>query len=140
MKLHFTSVFQQPDLTNVNLPWPQRKFQGYYKIARHYKWALNQIFYKFNYTSVIIVEGKCDNTIRSCFVVFLKKIRLVFCHSNVHYNIIIRDCRYSISIYFFQLQGLNRTSLLLFKKIFSYVFYNNLVENMLKYSSIYFLS
>ncbi|KAL5019879.1 hypothetical protein ScPMuIL_002771 [Solemya velum] len=51
---------QQPDLTNVNLPWPQRKFQGYYKIARHYKWALNQIFYKFNYTSVIIVEDDLD--------------------------------------------------------------------------------
>jgi len=26
-------------------------------IARHYKWALNQIFHRFNYTAAIIVEG-----------------------------------------------------------------------------------
>lgn len=26
-------------------------------IARHYKWALNQVFHKHNYTAAIIVEG-----------------------------------------------------------------------------------
>ena len=31
--------------------------QGYYKISRHYKWALTQIFDVMKYDSVIIVEG-----------------------------------------------------------------------------------
>ncbi|THF94152.1 hypothetical protein TEA_006257 [Camellia sinensis var. sinensis] len=29
----------------------------YYKIARHYKWALDQLFYKHNFSRVIILEG-----------------------------------------------------------------------------------
>ena len=48
---------QQPDLSKIELPWPQRKFEGYYKISRHYKWALNQVFHTFNYSAVIIIEG-----------------------------------------------------------------------------------
>ncbi len=40
------------------LPWPQRKFQGYYKIARHYKWAIKQVFESFGHNVVIVVEGK----------------------------------------------------------------------------------
>lgn len=51
---------KQPDLSDINLPWPQKKFKGYYKIARHYKWALNQIFHKFNYTAVILIEDDLD--------------------------------------------------------------------------------
>ena len=50
--------FQHPNLTDINLPMPKKKFKGYYKIARHYKWAVDQIFHTFNYTAVIIVEGK----------------------------------------------------------------------------------
>jgi alpha-1,3-mannosyl-glycoprotein beta-1,2-N-acetylglucosaminyltransferase len=49
--------FQHPNLTDITLPMPKKKFKGYYKIARHYKWAIDQIFHKFNYTAVIIVEG-----------------------------------------------------------------------------------
>lgn len=30
---------------------------GYYKIARHYKWALTQVFEEMNHEYVIIVEG-----------------------------------------------------------------------------------
>lgn len=30
---------------------------GYYKIARHYKWALSQVFDEMNYQYVIVVEG-----------------------------------------------------------------------------------
>ena len=30
---------------------------GYYKISRHYKWALTQIFDEMKYEYVIIVEG-----------------------------------------------------------------------------------
>ncbi|WAR29863.1 MGAT1-like protein [Mya arenaria] len=51
---------KQPDLGKVNVPWPQRKFEGYYKISRHYKWALNQIFHTFNHSAVIIVEDDLD--------------------------------------------------------------------------------
>lgn len=40
------------------MPLKERKFKGYFLIARHYKWALSQIFQKFNYEAVIIVEGK----------------------------------------------------------------------------------
>lgn len=30
---------------------------AYYKIARHYKWALDQLFHKHNFSRVIILEG-----------------------------------------------------------------------------------
>lgn len=42
----------------MNLPWPQRSREGYYKISRHFKWALNQMFNTLEYAAVIIVEGK----------------------------------------------------------------------------------
>lgn len=51
---------KQPDLSKINVPWPQRKFEGYYKISRHYKWALNQVFHTFNHSAVIIVEDDLD--------------------------------------------------------------------------------
>ncbi|CAC5386971.1 MGAT1 [Mytilus coruscus] len=50
----------QPDLSDIKLAWPQKKFKGYFKIARHYKWALDQIFFTFNYTAVIIVEDDLE--------------------------------------------------------------------------------
>ena len=49
---------RQPDLKDIAVPYNQKKFQGYFKIARHYKWALSQIFFHFNYEAVIIVEGE----------------------------------------------------------------------------------
>eukprot|EP00268_Persea_americana_P053191 TRINITY_DN6001_c0_g1_i2.p1 TRINITY_DN6001_c0_g1~~TRINITY_DN6001_c0_g1_i2.p1 ORF type:complete len:321 (-),score=50.33 TRINITY_DN6001_c0_g1_i2:1166-2128(-) len=33
---------------------------AYYKIARHYKWALDQLFYKHNFTRVIILEDDME--------------------------------------------------------------------------------
>ncbi|XP_050398754.1 alpha-1,3-mannosyl-glycoprotein 2-beta-N-acetylglucosaminyltransferase [Patella vulgata] len=57
---HGVKHIQQPDLREISLPWPQRKFVGYYKIARHYKWALNQVFLVYNYSAVIIVEDDLD--------------------------------------------------------------------------------
>ncbi|XP_033725477.1 alpha-1,3-mannosyl-glycoprotein 2-beta-N-acetylglucosaminyltransferase-like [Pecten maximus] len=51
---------KHPNLTNIELNKKDKKFLGYYKIARHYKWALNQIFLKFNYSAVIIVEDDLD--------------------------------------------------------------------------------
>lgn len=31
--------------------------EGYYKISRHYKWALEQVFDVYNYKLAIIIEG-----------------------------------------------------------------------------------
>ena len=36
---------QQPDQSSIpNIPKKERKFAGYFKIARHYGWALNHTF------------------------------------------------------------------------------------------------
>lgn len=51
---------QQPDLSDIALSKKEEKFKGYYKIARHYKWALGQVFHRFNYTAAIIVEDDLD--------------------------------------------------------------------------------
>ena len=40
------------------MPPKEKKFRGYFHIARHYKWALNHMFFEDNYDSVIIIEGK----------------------------------------------------------------------------------
>ena len=37
-----------------------RQFHGYYKISRHYKWALGQIFDQMGYDSAIVVEDDLD--------------------------------------------------------------------------------
>eukprot|EP01137_Pigoraptor_chileana_P009221 Opistho-2@57150 len=57
-----TSVIhlQQPDLSNIR-PAPNLfNFVGYYKISRHYKWALTQVLDVLYYDSVIIVEDDLD--------------------------------------------------------------------------------
>jgi alpha-1,3-mannosyl-glycoprotein 2-beta-N-acetylglucosaminyltransferase len=38
----------------------EKKFKGYYKISRHYAWALNQTFNFFNYNTAIVVEDDLD--------------------------------------------------------------------------------
>ncbi|KAH8022760.1 hypothetical protein HPB51_004997 [Rhipicephalus microplus] len=48
---------QQPDQSDIPLVGKEKKFKGYYKIARHYGWALNKTFFEFNYDTVLIVEG-----------------------------------------------------------------------------------
>ena len=50
----------QPDLSDIRVSPAHRKFQGYYKIARHYKWALNQVFNIFSYSTVVIVEDDLE--------------------------------------------------------------------------------
>ncbi|KAL5288683.1 MGAT1 family protein [Megaselia abdita] len=47
-------LIEQPDQSEIPLP-PKEKFLGYYKIARHYGWALNNTFQK-GYEFVIVVE------------------------------------------------------------------------------------
>lgn len=51
---------KQPDLADISVPAGHNKFQGYYKISRHYRWALNQVFNTFSYSSVIIVEDDLE--------------------------------------------------------------------------------
>nr|CAD7571314.1 unnamed protein product [Timema californicum] len=48
---------EQPDLSEIVIPPKEKKFKGYYKISRHYGWALNQTLFKYNFDTVIIVEG-----------------------------------------------------------------------------------
>jgi len=50
---------QQPDQSSIpNIPKKERKFAGYFKIARHYGWALNHTFNR--YDQVIIVEDDLE--------------------------------------------------------------------------------
>lgn len=49
------TLITQPDLSDIEVPPKEKKFKGYYKIARHYGWALNTVFAQ-GYDYVIIVE------------------------------------------------------------------------------------
>lgn len=51
---------QQPDQSDIDIPAREKKFKGYFKIARHYGWALNHVFFKLGYETVIIVEDDLD--------------------------------------------------------------------------------
>ncbi|KAM6959542.1 LOW QUALITY PROTEIN: alpha-1,3-mannosyl-glycoprotein 2-beta-N-acetylglucosaminyltransferase b [Aplochiton taeniatus] len=51
---------RQPDLSDMKVRPEHRKFQGYYKIARHYHWALNQVFNTFSHSTVVIVEDDLE--------------------------------------------------------------------------------
>lgn len=51
---------QQPDLSEPVVPPKEKKFAGYFKIARHYGWALNQTFNNLSYEQVIIVEDDLE--------------------------------------------------------------------------------
>lgn len=50
----------QPDLSDIPVRPEHRKFQGYYKIARHYHWALNQVFNRLGHSAVVIVEDDLE--------------------------------------------------------------------------------
>lgn len=54
------TFIQQPDQSDFDLSTKLKVQKGYYKIARHYKWALDQVFYRFNYSVVLIVEDDLD--------------------------------------------------------------------------------
>jgi len=51
---------KQPDLSEPQVPTKEKKFRGYFKIARHYGWALNQTFNTMGYNQVIIVEDDLE--------------------------------------------------------------------------------
>ena len=46
---------QQPDLSEPVIPTKEKKFKGYFKIARHYGWALNKTFMEMAFDQVSIV-------------------------------------------------------------------------------------
>lgn len=61
------SLIQQPDLSEVqDVPANMRSMMGYYKISRHYKWALGQAFETMGYDTVLIVEDDLD--VGKCFI------------------------------------------------------------------------
>ncbi|XP_076237692.1 alpha-1,3-mannosyl-glycoprotein 2-beta-N-acetylglucosaminyltransferase isoform X2 [Calliopsis andreniformis] len=51
---------QQPDQSDIEVPPKEKKFKGYFKIARHYGWALNHVFFELGYDTVIVVEDDLD--------------------------------------------------------------------------------
>ncbi|XP_055487822.1 LOW QUALITY PROTEIN: alpha-1,3-mannosyl-glycoprotein 2-beta-N-acetylglucosaminyltransferase b [Leucoraja erinacea] len=51
---------RQPDLSEPRMPPEHRKFQGYYRISRHYRWALNQVFRSLRYTAAVVVEDDLE--------------------------------------------------------------------------------
>ncbi|NWV76704.1 MGAT1 acetylglucosaminyltransferase, partial [Dasyornis broadbenti] len=51
---------RQPDLSDIPVPPEHRKFQGYYRISRHYRWALGQVFRTFRYRAAIVVEDDLE--------------------------------------------------------------------------------
>ncbi|NXO93052.1 MGAT1 acetylglucosaminyltransferase, partial [Certhia brachydactyla] len=51
---------RHPDLGDVPVPPEHRKFQGYYRISRHYRWALSQVFRRFRYGAAIVVEDDLE--------------------------------------------------------------------------------
>lgn len=53
-------LIQQPDQRDIPVPPKEKKFKGYFKIARHYGWALNQTFFEFNFNTVIVIEDDLE--------------------------------------------------------------------------------
>lgn len=51
---------KQPNLGDLPVRPEHKKFQGYYKISRHYRWALNQVFRTLGHSAVVIVEDDLE--------------------------------------------------------------------------------
>lgn len=45
----------------MEVPPKEKKFKGYFYIARHYKWALDHMFNNAHHQTVLIVEGELFN-------------------------------------------------------------------------------
>lgn len=65
---HQVTHISQPDLSDIRVRPEHRKFQGYYKIARHYRWALNQVFNTFSQSTVVIVEDDLEVSALLCLI------------------------------------------------------------------------
>lgn len=71
---------KQPDLSDIAVPPAHKKFKGYYKISRHYRWALNQVFKTLSHSSVVIVEDDLEVNIMFICVIKLQLMPLEVLH------------------------------------------------------------
>jgi alpha-1,3-mannosyl-glycoprotein beta-1,2-N-acetylglucosaminyltransferase len=60
------TLIRQPDQSEIKPPPKLKKFVGYYKIARHYGWALNQTFNEYKYKYAILTEGASRLLVALC--------------------------------------------------------------------------
>lgn len=51
---------KHPDLSDITVPGGMDHLKGYYKLSRHYKWALSQVFDVLHLDTVIIVEDDLE--------------------------------------------------------------------------------
>ena len=70
-------LIQQPDMSEPEVPPKDKKFKGYYKISRHYNWALNTTF-QYGYDFVIIVEGNKTERAMEEFALILVPSNFLF--------------------------------------------------------------
>ena len=81
---------KQPDLSDIAVQPQHKKFQGYYKISRHYRWALNQVFKTLSHSSVVIVED--DLEVITSFMIcdhisYIKPINKLRCYLFCHLSL-----------------------------------------------------
>ncbi|KRZ03449.1 Alpha-1,3-mannosyl-glycoprotein 2-beta-N-acetylglucosaminyltransferase [Trichinella zimbabwensis] len=77
------TVIKQPNQTEPMLSKKLKKFAGYYKIARHYRWALNQIFFNMKYKTVIVTEDDLQIAV-DFFEFFLATYKLLIADSSLY--------------------------------------------------------
>ena len=51
---------RHPDLSDISVPGAADNLKGYYKLSRHYKWALGRVFDVLHQDTVIIVEDDLE--------------------------------------------------------------------------------
>ena len=91
---------QQPDLGPVHgVPHNMHRYMGYYKISRHFKFALGKVFETTDSDSVIIVEDDIDIGMKFYYIFFniinkfdvitkgIECIRMHIC--SIHWNLFI---------------------------------------------------
>ncbi len=54
------TLIEQPDLSEPEVPPKEKKFRGYFKIARHYGWALSQVFDRMGFDQAVVVEDDLE--------------------------------------------------------------------------------
>ncbi|KRY47284.1 Alpha-1,3-mannosyl-glycoprotein 2-beta-N-acetylglucosaminyltransferase [Trichinella britovi] len=77
------TVIKQPNQTEPILSKKLKKFAGYYKIARHYRWALNQIFFHMKYKTVIVTEDDLQIAV-DFFEFFLATYKILIADSSLY--------------------------------------------------------
>ncbi|OUC47984.1 GNT-I family protein [Trichinella nativa] len=77
------TVMKQPNQTEPILSKKLKKFAGYYKIARHYRWALNQIFFHMKYKTVIVTEDDLQIAV-DFFEFFLATYKILIADSSLY--------------------------------------------------------